>query len=204
VLTVPSIDKERYFSIQLVDLYTHNFDYIGSWTTGNDGGHFLIAGPGWNGKAPDGITKLICCETELAVAIYRTQLFNPADIENVKAIQAGYTVRSLAAFLGQSPPTPAPVINFIKPLTMYGLPASHLVANPIGRYLLNSPMLPEFVRDADGGITLYLQHDSPGIAKEPNWLPAPKGPFVAVMRLYWPKADALDGTWKLPPLNRVQ
>src|SRR6185295_13585387 len=47
VLTVPSMEKDRYFSIQLVDLYTYNFDYIGSRTTGNDGGSFLIAGPGF-------------------------------------------------------------------------------------------------------------------------------------------------------------
>jgi hypothetical protein len=46
VLTVPPIEKKRCFSIQLIDLYTHNFDYIGSRTTGNDGGHFLVAGPG--------------------------------------------------------------------------------------------------------------------------------------------------------------
>ena len=100
---------------------------------------------------------------------------------------------------GQLPP-----VNSFWSLTMYELPASLLVANPINRYLLNSPMLPDFVRDADGGITLYIQHDSPGKAKEPNWLPAPKGPFVVVMRLYWPKTEALDGTWKLPPLRRVR
>ena len=87
---------------------------------------------------------------------------------------------------------------------MYELPESLLYANPINRYLLNSSMLPDFVRDADGGITLYIQHDSPGKAKEPNWLPAPKGPFSANLRLYWPKPEALDGTWKLPPLKRVQ
>ena len=107
-----------------------------------------------------------------------------------------YTLRFVP---GQLPP-----VNSFWSLTMYELPASLLVANPINRYLLNSSMLPDFVRDADGGITLYIQHDSPGKAKEPNWLPAPKGAFVAVMRLYWPKAEALDGTWKLPPLMRVQ
>jgi hypothetical protein len=64
-------------------------------------------------------------------------------------------------------------------------------------------MLPDFVRDADGGITFYLQHDSPGKAKEANWLPAPAGPFFTAVRLYWPKAEALNGTWKLPPLKRV-
>ncbi len=52
VLTVPKIEKKRYFSIQLIDAYTHNFDYIGSRTTGNDGGSYLIAGPNWKGKAP--------------------------------------------------------------------------------------------------------------------------------------------------------
>lgn len=57
VLTVPAIEKNRYSSIQLVDAYTFNFDYIGSRTTGNDGGNFLIAGPGWQGKTPKGIKK---------------------------------------------------------------------------------------------------------------------------------------------------
>ena len=74
----------------------------------------------------------------------------------------------------------------------------------IDRYLLNSIMLDEFVRDADGGITLYLQHDSPGKAKEANWLPAPEGPVSATMRLYWLKEEALDGSWQLPPLTRVE
>ena len=55
VLTVPTIEKERYFSIQLVDLYTHNFAYIGSRATGNEGGTFLIAGPNWQGEVPKGI-----------------------------------------------------------------------------------------------------------------------------------------------------
>jgi len=83
------------------------------------------------------------------------------------------------------------------------LPASLLYANPLNRYLINAPMLPTLKRDADGGITLFVQHESPGADKEANWLPAPSGPFVAVMRLYWPKADALDGKWKAPPLQRV-
>ena len=85
---------------------------------------------------------------------------------------------------------------------MYELPGSFLVANPINRYLINSPMLPQFAKDADGGLTLYVQNESPGKAKEPNWLPAPKGPFIAFMRLYWPKEAALDGEWKAPPLQR--
>ena len=117
MLTVPAIEKERYFSIQLVDAYTHNFDYIGSRTTGNDGGSFLIGGPGWKGETPKGIRKVIRSETNLLIGIYRTQLFNPADLDNVKKVQAGYKAEPLSAFLGQPAPTPAPAIDFVKPLT---------------------------------------------------------------------------------------
>ena len=84
---------------------------------------------------------------------------------------------------------------------MYELPSSLLVANPLNRYLINSPMMPDLKCDADGGLTLYIQHDSPGKDREPNWLPAPSGAFLMFMRLYWPKAEALDGTWKQPPLR---
>ncbi len=86
---------------------------------------------------------------------------------------------------------------------MYGLPASLLVDNPIDRYLLNSPMLPQFVKDADDGITFYIQNESPGKDKEANWLPAPKGPYWAILRLYWPKEEALNGDWKAPAAERV-
>src|ERR1700752_3741117 len=58
VLTVPPIEKERYFSVQLIDAYTFNFDYIGSRATGNDGGSYLIAGPNWKGELPKGVKKV--------------------------------------------------------------------------------------------------------------------------------------------------
>jgi hypothetical protein len=358
VLTVPPIDKDRYFSIQLIDAYTFNFDYIGSRATGNDGGSFVIAGPGWKGATPKGVQKVFRSETEFVFAVYRTQLFTPDDLGNVKKIQAVYKAEPLSAFLGQPAPAAASAVDFIKPLTpddektsldffnilnfvlqfcptdpsetelmarfakigvgagktfdastlspetdsaikqgmadawgvladlkkeldtgkvttgdvfgtrahlknnysyrmaaavfgiygnskeeaiypvygvdsegqpfdganrytmhfapgqlppvhafwsltMYELPASLLVANPINRYLLNSPMLPQFVKDADGGLTFYIQNESPGKDKEPNWLPAPKGPFVMYMRLYWPKPEALDGRWKQPPVTKA-
>jgi hypothetical protein len=88
-------------------------------------------------------------------------------------------------------------------LTPYELRASLLYANPLNRYLINSSMLPGLKRDADGGVTLYVQHDSPGADKEANWLPAPNGPFFVAMRLYWPKQGALDGRWKAPPLQKM-
>jgi hypothetical protein len=96
---------------------------------------------------------------------------------------------------GQLPP-----VNAFWSLTMYEMPASLLVANPLNRYLLNTTMLPQFRKDADGGYTFYIQNASPGAEREANWLPAPKGPFSVVMRLYWPKKAALDGSWKQPPM----
>lgn len=118
VLTVPVIEKQRYFSIQLVDLYTFNIAYIGSRATGNDGGSFLISGPGWKGETPKGVQKVIRSETEFVMAWYRTQLFSPADIDNVRKVQDGYQARTLSAFLGQPAPKAAPAIDFIKPLSV--------------------------------------------------------------------------------------
>jgi hypothetical protein len=87
---------------------------------------------------------------------------------------------------------------------MYNLPESLLVSNPLNRYLLNAPMLPQFARDSDGGLTLYIQNESPGKDKEANWLPAPNGPFWMAMRLYWPKDEATSGKWAAPPVKRVE
>ncbi|MES2707760.1 MAG: DUF1254 domain-containing protein [Verrucomicrobiota bacterium] len=358
VLTVPAIEKERYFSVQFIDAYTHNFDYAGSRATGNGGGDFLVIGPKWKGGVPPGFKKVIHAETELALAFYRTQLFNPADLDAVKKVQAGYKARPLSAFLGQPSAKAAPPIDFIQPLTpaaqktspeffnvlsfvlkfcptvpsetalmerfgkigvgagktfdaaslspelkqaltegmadawkefeelkttridlgkvksgdmfgdraflknnylyrmaaaalgiygnsqaeamypmygidadgqrmdgsqryfirfapgqlppvnafwsltMYEMPQSLLVANPINRYLINSPMLPHLQRDTDGGLTLLIQNESPGKDKEANWLPAPKGPFVIAMRLYWPTEEALIGKWQAPPIHK--
>lgn len=78
-----------------------------------------------------------------------------------------------------------------------------MLANPLDRCLPSSPMLPNFVRDDDGGIAFYLQHDSTGEELEANWLPAPAVPSNAVMRLYWPKQEALDGARDPPPLDRA-
>jgi hypothetical protein len=85
---------------------------------------------------------------------------------------------------------------------MYELPSMLLTPNPINRYLINSPMIPQLKKDADGGITLYIQNPSPGKAKESNWLPAPKGPFYVVLRVYWPKEEILNGSWKVPPIAK--
>jgi hypothetical protein len=359
VLTIPEIDKERYFSIQFVDLYTFNYAYIGTRTTGNGGGHYLLAGPNWNGPTPAGIKDVIRSQTQLGLAIYRTQLFKPEDIENVKKIQAAYKVQPLSAYLGKKSPEPAAPIKFPEPLsvsdektsgkvldllsfllrycptdpsekelmqrfarlglvagqpfqveklspeiqnavklgiedawndfgtlkvkvdqglvtsanvfgtraflknnylyrmaaavlgifgnsaqeafypiysnddkgqpldgskkysltfpkgqlppvkafwslTMYQMPSSLLCANPIDRYLINSPMLPSLKPNSDGSITLYIQNETPGAELESNWLPSPNGPFMVVMRLYWPEQAALEGSWSRPALVQAR
>ncbi|HEY1681441.1 MAG TPA: DUF1254 domain-containing protein [Candidatus Tumulicola sp.] len=357
VLTVPEIEDSRYYSLQFIDMYTYNFAYVGSRATGNGAGTFLLAGPGWQGAAPKGITSVIRSETDFAFILYRTQLFDPTDIDAVKKVQAGYRVEALSSYLGTPAPAAPAQIDFVEPLsaenertsleffqilnfilqfcptdptevqlmerfatigvgagksfyvdslsgdmrralsdgmadawetfknykaseidtgrsssadafgtraflngryidrmtgaalgiygnskeeaiypayfvdaagkmldgakrhtlrfapgalppvnafwsfTLYKLPSSLLFANSLERYLINSPMLPQLQRDADGGITIYLQNESPGAEKESNWLPAPAGPFFAVMRLYWPKVAALDSEWKAPSLQ---
>ncbi|RJF94245.1 DUF1254 domain-containing protein [Sphingomonas cavernae] len=354
VLTMPEVEHGRYYSAQFIDMYTHNFAYVGTRATGNGAARYLLAGPGWKGGMPEGVRAVIRSETEFALVMYRTQLFAPADIGNVHKIQAGYKVQTLSQFLGTPAPAATPAIDFVRPLsaqdertspaffnilgfllqyapvhpseqglrarfarlsiapgksfdvarmtpelraaveagiadawreyaalpsqlqssdffgaretlrnnylyrmagavrgiygnsrdeatyrgyqadsagqaldgrrgryvlrfapgqlppvnafwslTMYELPARQLVANPLQRYLINSPMLPALRRDPDGGITLYIQRESPGADREINWLPAPDGPFFVGLRAYLPKPELQDGSWKQPPIARV-
>jgi hypothetical protein len=74
------------------------------------------------------------------------------------------------------------------------------VANPLNRFAVSSWM--PFRYDADGSLDLYFQNESPGSDKEANWLPAPKGPFNVMMRLYAPRSEALTGKWNPPPVKR--
>lgn len=100
-------------------------------------------------------------------------------------------------------PGELPPVDAFWSVTMYELPSILLVRNPIDRYSINSTRLPELIKDADGGLTLHLQHESPGKDREANWLPAPNGPFEATLRLYLPRPEALDGRWSAPPLDKA-
>jgi hypothetical protein len=353
VICVPAVPKGRYFSVQMIDMYTYNFGYVGSRTTGNVAGCYMIAGPDWKGETPKGVEKVFQSGSQFAIALIRTQLFSPADMPNVVKIQDGYSLKPLSAFAHTTPP-PAPpkvdwpvfakdkvktefftYLNFVmqftppvpeeaamrarfaqiglepgKPfdldklsdpqkaavllgmkagqdkadkakrelgdtvngwqiakiennraaigsdwlkrsaialagiyandyqealypfsntdgagaeldgskksytitfpgsamppvnafwsVTMYDGKSQLLVANPIHRYLINSPMLPNLKKNPDGGVTIYVSKDSPGPDKAANWLPAPNDKIYMAMRLYWPKAAAIDGTWKPP------
>ena len=142
VLTIPKIEKERYFSVQLIDAYTFSFDYIGSRTTGNDGVVYMIAGPNWQGEVPKSIAKVFHSETELVFAIYRTQLFNPADIENVKKIQAAYKLQPLSSYLNTLPPQTVEPVNFIRPVTKEDLKVSLKTFNILNFLLQFCPTHP--------------------------------------------------------------
>ncbi|MBB4800712.1 hypothetical protein HNP37_000751 [Flavobacterium nitrogenifigens] len=104
VLEVPAI-KDRYYSFQFVDLYTYNFAYIGSRTTGDKAGKYLIAGPDWKGEKPAGIMEVIQSETYLVTLLGRTELkMASGDIENVKKIQAQYKLMPFHEFTKTAAP----------------------------------------------------------------------------------------------------
>ncbi len=114
VICNPEIEKARYFSVQLVDMYTFNYGYMGSRATGNGAACHMIAGPGWKGEKPEGIAKVFHSETDFSFGIIRTQLFNPADIDNVKKVQAGYRALTLSKFEDKPAPPAAPEIKWPK------------------------------------------------------------------------------------------
>jgi hypothetical protein len=365
VLSVPAVEKSRYYSVMLCDGNTFNYGYVGSRATGNEAGDYMVVGPDWKGETPPGIKKVFHSTTQFSGAVYRTQLFNPADMPNVIKVQAGYKVQPLSAYLKQPAPPAAPTVDFPKidkelvkknffeyldfalqfappgpeeneiraslarigigagktfafkdlsledklevglgmkegeakvekylaagdkdingwkigsffgdrayyhgdwlkraagakggiygndaaeamypyaktlvngeeldgskanytltfakgqlppvnafwSVTMYDGKTQLLIENPINRYLINSPMIPDMKTGADGSLTLYIQNKSPGADKESNWLPAPNGPIYLVTRLYWPKTTPPsilppgEGTWKPPVLQRDQ
>ena len=76
-----------------------------------------------------------------------------------------------------------------------------LVANPINRYKLSSAS-EGLVKNGDGSVTLYIQHDAPTDPKQKaNWLPAPEGNMFMVLRMYGPEKQIIDGSWKSPPVE---
>ena len=96
-----------------------------------------------------------------------------------------------------------PPVNGFWSLTMYD--ANYFfVANPINRYSISARQ--NLKTNADGSTDLYIQNQSPGADKESNWLPAPAGKFILMLRMYWPKEkdpSIIDGSWKIPAVRKV-
>lgn len=112
VLSVPAVEKERYYAVMLCDANTFNYGYVGSRATGNEPGDYLVVGPEWKGDAPAGIKKIFRSSTQFSLAIYRTQLFASDDMANVVKVQQGYKVQPLSTYAKQPAPKPAPDIQF--------------------------------------------------------------------------------------------
>ena len=120
VISVPAVEKERYYSVQMIDGNTYNYGYIGSRATGPEAGDYLVVGPDWKGETPAGIKKVFQSTTPFTLTIFRTQLFNADDMPNVVKVQAGYKAQPLSAFLKQPAPAAAPKIDFL-PATTAGI-----------------------------------------------------------------------------------
>src|SRR5437868_14128004 len=114
VLSVPAVDPKRYYSVMLCDGNTYNYGYIGTRATGSEPGDYMVVGPDWKGATPPGIEKVFRSSTQFSVAGYRTQLFNPVDLDDVKKVQAGYKVQTLSAYLNQTATVGAATIDFPK------------------------------------------------------------------------------------------
>ena len=114
VLSVPAVDKGRYYSVMLNDGNTFNYGYIGSRATGTEAGDYMIVGPDWQGETPPGIKKVFRASTAFSLAAFRTQLFNADDMPNVEKVQAGYKAQPLSAYLGKPAPAPAAEIAWPK------------------------------------------------------------------------------------------
>jgi hypothetical protein len=114
VLSVPAVDKKRYYSVMLNDGNTFNYGYVGSRATGNEAGDYMVVGPNWKGETPPGIKKVFRSTTDFSLAAYRTQLIDPKDMPNVEKVQAGYKAQPLSAYLKQPAPPAPPAIDFPK------------------------------------------------------------------------------------------
>ena len=124
-----------------------------------------------------------------------------ANGESLDGSKHNYTLTFPA---GQFPP-----VNAFWSVTMYDGKTQLLIKNPINRYLINSPMLPDMKKNDDGSLTLYIQKESPGTDKESQLAARADGPIYLVMRLYWPKAEPPsilppgEGTWKPPGIEKM-
>lgn len=153
---------------------------------GNFGTDFLtrgmacFLGPGWNRPSD---------------AIYPLTL-KDADGKKYDGAKHNYVMRFEK---GQLPP-----VDGFWSVTLYDK-SMFFVPNAIDRYTLSQR--DKLIENADGSIDIHIQAESPGAAKEANWLPAPKGEFVMCLRMYGPAESTpsiLDGSWEPPPIKRVQ
>ena len=103
VLVVPAV-TDRYYVLQLEDLWGCNAHYVGTRATGTGAGTYLLAGPGWSGDAPEDITEVLRFETDLVLLLGRTQLHGPDDLDALATVMASYRLEPLSSHVGTAPP----------------------------------------------------------------------------------------------------
>jgi hypothetical protein len=157
----------------------------------NQGGWEVVMGLGSYGTNYP--TRALVALVGLGANLSQDAIY-PFSVKDVKGNNLNganrYTIRFAK---GQHPP-----VNAFWSVTMYN-DKHFFVDNPLDRYAIGDRN--ELKIDKDGSLTLYVQNESPGKDKESNWLPAPKGPFNMILRMYWPKSEVLEGQWKCPPIN---
>ncbi|MCK1288623.1 DUF1254 domain-containing protein [Bradyrhizobium sp. 44] len=114
VVSVPPVDPKRYYAVQLIDGNTFNYGYIGSRATGSEAGDYMVVGPEWKGATPAGVKKVFQSTTQFSLVLFRTQLFDAGDINNVMKVQAGYKAQPLSGYLKQAAPPATPAVTFPK------------------------------------------------------------------------------------------
>lgn len=113
VLTMPAIEKERFYTSQWDDLLRYVLDNPGSVNDGNDGGSYLLASPYWKGEVPKGVKRVIRGESDILGSLTRTQVIGGnKDLPRVKQIQQGYKLEPLSAFTGTGAPKPAGAVEW--------------------------------------------------------------------------------------------
>ena len=112
VLSVPAVDANRYYAIMLRDGRFYDYGYVGSRATGCDAGDYLVVGPDWNGQVPSNIKKVFRSSTQFSLALFRTRLFDPDDVDNVRRVQAGFRMETLSSYRHETPSELAQIIDF--------------------------------------------------------------------------------------------
>ncbi len=113
VVTLPKIEKSRFYTSQWDDLWGFVLDNPGSVEDGNGGVSVLLASPRWKGDLPKGVERVVQGDSEFLGSLTRTQLIEDKDLPNVERIQREYKLQPLSAFLGQAAPEAAPVIQWM-------------------------------------------------------------------------------------------
>ena len=113
VLTLPKIEKDRFYTSQWDDLWGFVIGNAGSVEDGNDGVSVLLASPTWKGELPEGVKRVIQGDSEFLGSLTRTQLLDPEDLPNVEKIQKEYKLQPLSTYLGKPEPKSAPAIQWM-------------------------------------------------------------------------------------------